>query len=342
MDLSKQLRDPWGTLEVHIGLCWKDWKGLGDEACSSMHLRIFGRDESPNQRAAQLNSENTINRFLANPTSLRVLLQGLRFSYDFNLKPSGMWECCGQPGSVYVFGNSNWTWEHRYQRYQKGTRQLEPLWHGRFQTQGFILGFSSVGWQSMKAWEVSRCSNPGKSQLQHLVGMYETHSTSMMLEPRRPSSVHSPFFQHLQPRLLDVSERPPSPSAPLKAGRSSKSKNPPSFVADLSLSKISNNLPMGNSRSDGWHTAIMIIMEMKMMKYTTSSLGLYCSLNLFDPSAAAEGTCPKIIQNSSSKFSKWSLSVYPFPLAVLPGSSASFRRSAWPEIVGERLVDRGL
>jgi hypothetical protein len=45
-------------------------------------------------------------------------------------------------------------------------------------------------------------------------------------------------------------------------------------------------------------------MEMKMMKYTTSSLGLYCSLNLFDPSAAAEGTCPKIIQNSSSKFSK--------------------------------------
>jgi hypothetical protein len=63
-------------------------------------------------------------------------------------------------------------------------------------------------------------------------------------------------------------------------------------------------LPMGNSRSDGWHTAIMIIMEMKMMKYTTSSLGLYCSLNLFDPSAAAEGTCPKIIQNSSSKFSK--------------------------------------
>lgn len=41
------------------------------------------------------------NRFLANPTSLRVLLQGLRFSYDFNLKPSGMWECCGQPGSVY-------------------------------------------------------------------------------------------------------------------------------------------------------------------------------------------------------------------------------------------------
>ena len=47
----------------------------------------------------------------------------------------------------------------------------------------------------MKAWEVSRSSNPGKSQLQHLVGMYETHSTSMMLEPRRPSSKAPPRLQ---------------------------------------------------------------------------------------------------------------------------------------------------
>jgi len=113
----------------------------------------------------------------------------------------------------------------------------------------------------------------------------------MMLEPRRPSSVHSPFgkatlaFSSTESgQLVEVKK-----STILCGG--------PQFIQDF------KQLAHGQFEV-GWLAQIMIIMEMNMMKYTTSSLGLYCSLNLFDPSAAAEETSPKIIQNSSSKFSK--------------------------------------
>ena len=308
MDLSKELRDPWGTLEgplrCTLGFAERIEKDLGMKHAAACNLEYL---EGMSLRISELHNSTPkiqLIGFLPIPQVCEFCCRG----WDFRMISTSNHLACES-----VVDNPDLS------------MSLEtPIGHENIAIRDIKRALASLNlsdmedFRLMKAWEVSRSSNPGKSQLQHLVGMYETHSTSMMLEPRRPSSKAPPRLQlHWK-----------------RAGRRSQKIHHPLWRTSV--------YPMGNSRLDGWHTAIMIIMEMKMMKYTTSSLGLYCSLNLFDPSAAAEETSPKIIQNSSSKFSKWSLSVYPFPLAVLPGSSASFRRSAWPEIVGERLVDRGL